>query len=138
MIMSVEQYRKLAPKKKTKRKFTESDLQISCVKWFDLTYPKMKMRLFSVPNEGARTPANGARMKAMGRRAGVADMFLCAQKLNFPIEPEVYGCFIEFKADTKQSDSQKTFEACVTKFGYEYFVCTSLTEFKSKITSYIK
>lgn len=44
-------------------KHEESKLQIACVKWFDLTYPKLKLNLFSLPNEGSRTPANGASRK---------------------------------------------------------------------------
>lgn len=110
----------------------ENKLQISCVKWFDLFHSRHKLNLFSVPNEGARTPRNGARMKAMGRRAGVADMFLA-------IRNEKYnGLFIEFKTSKgKQSESQKAFEVAVLNNGFEYFICQDFDTFVKKIGEYV-
>jgi len=117
-------------------------LQISCVKWFDYSYPKLKLNLFSIPNEGARTVANGARMKAQGRRAGTADMFL-----SIPQYPKgctawkdggIFGIFIEFKfGKGKQSESQLAFERAVTKQGYQYAVISDFDQFKNLIESYL-
>lgn len=113
-------------------KQNESKLQIACVKWFDLQYPHLKYNLFAIPNEGARTPANGARMKAQGRRAGVADMFFAMYGKGF------HGMFIEFKADKgKQNENQKAFEKAVTTTGYKYEVVRSFDEFKSLIEDYL-
>jgi hypothetical protein len=120
-------------------KHLESQLQINCVRWFDLQYPKYKPLLFSIPNEGARTPQNGARMKAMGRRAGTADMFLA-----MPFEAESFdgylyhGLFIEFKIGKgKQSDSQVSFEKAVVSQAYRYEIITSFDQFKKLIENYI-
>lgn len=110
----------------------ENKLQTSCVKWFDLYHPKYKLNLFSVPNEGARSPRNGARMKAMGRRAGVADMFLTIRNDKYN------GLFIEFKTmKGKQSESQKAFEIAVINSGFEYFVCQDFDSFVKKISEYV-
>lgn len=113
-------------------KQNESKLQISCVKWFDLQYPHLKHNLFAIPNEGARTLANGARMKAQGRRAGVADMFLAQSSYMS------YGLFIEFKADKgKQNENQLAFEKAVKANGYRYVIIRSFDEFKELIEYYL-
>lgn len=117
-----------------KMKQLESKLQIACVRWFDLTYPKLKLNLFSIPNEGSRTPANGARMKAQGRRAGCADMFLA-----YPNPANGYhGAFIEFKATKgKQNENQLAFQKAVEAQGYAYVVIRSFDEFKELIEEYL-
>ena len=110
----------------------ESKLQSECVRWFDYQYTHLKMNLFSIPNEGARTPANGARMKAQGRRAGVADMFFAHSSYMSN------GLFIEFKSEKgKQNDNQKAFEKAVTTTGYKYVVINSLEQFKETIENYL-
>lgn len=120
----------------------ESKLQIACVRWFDYSYPKLKMNFFSIPSEGARTPANGARMKAQGRRAGVADMFLAVTSIDGKgsIITEIkHGLFIEFKfGKGKQSETQLAFQAAVEKQGYKYEVVSDFDSFKNLIESYLK
>lgn len=113
------------------RNQTESKLQQACVKWFDLQYPHYRLNLFSIPNEGARTIANGARMKAQGRRAGVADMFLAITNKHVP------GIFFEFKAPNgKQSPSQKDFQRSVDPY-YMYEIITKFEDFKRVIERYL-
>ena len=122
-------------------KQNESKLQIACVRWFDLQYPRLKYNLFAIPNEGARTPANGARMKAQGRRAGVSDMLFAMPKIytdKYESEVIIHGLFIEFKVDNgKQNNNQKAFEKAVTTTGYKYEVVRSFDEFKSLIEDYL-
>lgn len=127
------------------RIFEESRLQVSCVKWFDLQYPKLKLNLFSIPNEGARTVANGARMKAQGRRAGVADMFLAIPE--YPPNCEgwlksneaKFGMFIEFKVGKgKQSEQQIAFQKAVEKQRYHYEIVSDFTQFKNLIEKYLQ
>lgn len=123
-------------------KHEESKLQQACIKWFDLQYRHLKYNLHAIPNEGARTPANGARMKAQGRRAGVADLFFAMPKcFNDKYESTViiHGLFIEFKAGKgKQNENQIAFEKAVTATGYKYVVVTSFDQFKNLIEDYLK
>jgi hypothetical protein len=123
------------------RKHLESKLQRSCVKWFDLQYPKMRQLLFAIPNGGARSKIEAGIMKGEGVRAGVADMFLAVPRQNVP-EPyneELYnGLFIEFKyGKGKQSDTQKSFQAAVDKQGFGYEIVTDFDSFKNLIESYL-
>lgn len=126
-------------------KHNESKLQQEAVRWFDLQYPKLKLNLFSIPNEGARTVANGARMKAQGRRAGTADMFLAVCKFKWGEDSEgeqsVFTCnglFIEFKyGKGKQNENQIAFQKAVEKEGYRYEVVTDFNQFKNLIESYL-
>lgn len=114
-------------------KFQESRLQISCVTYFDYAYPKLKLNLFSIPNEGARSPANGARMKAQGRRAGVADMFLSVSN------GTTHGLFIEFKSGKgKQSETQVAFQKAVESQNYLYEVITDFDSFQNLIEKYLQ
>jgi hypothetical protein len=113
-------------------KFAESHLQQNCVRYFDYKYPQYRLNLFSIPNEGSRSPANGARMKAQGRRAGVADMMLAV-----PYKP-YHGLFIEFKAGKgKQQESQKEFDQAVTSQGYIYAVITTLDDFITLVDGWL-
>lgn len=130
-IIGVAEYR-LMKKPVSKRNQPESALQQQCVEWFDWYYPNLKLNLFSIPNEGARTAANGARMKAQGRRAGVADMFLAVAENGF------HGLFIEFKVGKgKQTESQKLFQEKVHKQNYYYFVVNTYEMFKYLMTDYL-
>lgn len=122
------------------RQHNESKLQQSCVKWFDYSYPALKMNLFAIPNEGSRSPANGARMKAQGRRAGVADMFLAVSNHYYPIIKDTLcnGLFIEFKyGKGKQNDNQMAFQKAVVRENYRYEVVTDFDSFVNLINEYL-
>lgn len=54
---------------------SESALQIAVVEHLRLTGVP-GLLYFSIPNEGKRSAANGARLKAMGMLPGVADLFV--------------------------------------------------------------
>lgn len=71
---------------------SESALQIAVVEHLRLTGVP-GLLYFSIPNEGKRTPANGARMKSMGLLPGVADLFVKAPGLIPPLflELKKYG-----------------------------------------------
>ena len=57
-------------------KHIESRLQIACVRWFRMAYPKYKLMLFSVPNGGKRTLMEAIIMKNEGVVSGVSDLIL--------------------------------------------------------------
>lgn len=100
---------------------TEARLQQECYMWHYNEYPMQRGLFFRIKNEGLNN-ISGARDKAMGLVAGVADMCL--------LLPNGRACFIEFKSDKgRQSDKQKHFESIVKMRGCEYFVVNSKEKF---------
>lgn len=120
-------------KRRRKCDEVEHRLQQSCVRWFRLQYPQLEGRLFAVPNGGRRDTATGAKLKAEGVVAGVADLILL--KAN-----RQYGALlIEMKtAKGRQSDSQRWWQSAVCKHDeYKYVVCRSLDEFIMEVREYL-
>lgn len=112
----------------------EHRIQCSYVRWFALKYPKLKERLFAVPNGGRRDAITAAKLKAEGVVAGVADLILL-------LPNRYYGALlIETKtAKGKQSQAQRQWQKLITERGeYRYIVCRSLDEFISEVEDYIK
>lgn len=100
---------------------SESRLQQECFMWHWNEYPMQRGLLFRIKNEGSNK-ITGARDKAMGLVAGVADMCL--------LLPRGRACFIEFKTEKgKQSDKQKHFESIVKMRGCDYYIIRSKDEF---------
>ena len=58
---------------------TEHEEQRELVKWFRQTFPSV--RIFAIPNGGARTPSTAARLKAEGVSKGVPDLCIPAWKM---------------------------------------------------------
>ena len=109
---------------------TEDYLQMQCIKWFDLQYPKI-LRHHS-PNGGKRNAREGKRFKNMGTLAGFPDLFIIHGNNLY------HGLFIEMKADKgKQQTTQKSFQVKVENIGYKYIVCRSFDEFKREIEKYL-
>lgn len=110
----------------------ESKIQIDCVTWFRLQYPRLKKLLFSIPN-GYQTSASQARIaKAEGLTAGVSDLILL-----FPSAHHHALC-IEMKTKTgRQQPSQKEWQQQVEWAGYKYVVCHSFDEFRQAINDYL-
>ena len=65
--------------KRSDRIPTEHEEQRELVRWFRQTWPVM--RIFAIPNGGARTAATAGRLKAEGVSPGVPDLFIPAFKL---------------------------------------------------------
>jgi hypothetical protein len=109
----------------------EHHIQCVCVKWFRLKYPRLAQRLIAIPNGGARDLITGARLKAEGVVAGVADLALL-------IPRKGYGAlFVEMKTDKgRQSESQKQWAAQLGN-DYLYIVCRSLDQFIKIVTDYL-
>lgn len=128
-------------------KHEESLIQQSCIFWFDHQYPKLRLNLFSIPNErktdlktnkkGQTYSPSGARMKAQGRRRGVADLFLALgySDRNY----HYHGFFIEMKsAAGRQEKEQKEFQKAVEAKGYKYAIIRNFDEFEKEINEYLK
>lgn len=111
----------------------EHRLQTECVKWFRLQYPTLSHALFAVPNGGARDAVTGARLKAEGVLAGVADLILLRSTAE-------YGALlIEMKTPTgRQSEAQREWERRITRRGeYKYAVCRTLDDFRRVVNWYL-
>lgn len=127
----------IAKKKATTRKRPSDEehrIQCSCVRWFNLKYRKLKGRLFAVPNGGKRDALTGAKLKAEGVVAGVADLILLKSN-------RFYGALlVEMKTLTgRQSKSQKDWEQIITSEGdYKYVVCHSIDDFIREVDDYLK
>ena len=112
----------------------ESQIQQDCVTWFRLQYPKIGRLLFAVPNGGARNAREAAIMKGEGVTAGVADLILL-----IPSGPYSSLC-IEFKTASKtsrQTPTQKEWQALAEANGNKYVVCRSIEDFQREIRGYL-
>lgn len=99
---------------------TEARIQSQLFQWHWNTYPEQRMRLFMVHNT-PRNKVDGARLKAMGMVAGVADLCLIGRS--------GVAVFLEMKTeDGAQSWDQKRFEEVCSKVGAMYFVVRSVLE----------
>lgn len=111
----------------------EHNIQVACVRWFNLQYPQYRGLLFSVPNGGARNLVTAAKLKAEGVVAGVADLLLLVPK------QWAFALCIEMKTTKgRQSPEQKEWQAKVEGEGYRYAVCRSIEEFMDTINDYLK
>lgn len=110
----------------------EHQLQCACVEWFRWKYPHLSHNLFAVPNGGRRDRVTGAKLKAEGVLAGVADLVLLKSNAH-------YGALlIEMKTKKgTQSDTQKQWQQHIEADGYKYVICRSFNDFQREITEYI-
>lgn len=121
---------------KTRKRPSEEEhhIQCECVKYFNLQYPRLRGRLFAVPNGGRRDEKTAAKLKAEGVVAGVADLILLKSNRD-------YGALlIEMKTlKGRQRDSQKQWQNIVCADGeYKYVVCRSFDDFKREVNDFLK
>jgi hypothetical protein len=113
-------------------KMTEHQLQVMCVTWFRLQYPKHSELLFAVPNGGFRGMATAKKLKAEGVVSGVADLILLYPTIGY------HGLCIEMKnGKGVQSPRQKEWAQAVRENGYAYMVVRSLHTFQELVERYI-
>lgn len=111
----------------------EHRIQQACVRWFNLQYPHLRGRLFAVPNGGRRDVVTGAKLKAEGVVAGVADLILLVTNKAFG------ALLIEMKKPGGiQSAAQRQWQGIVTTNGeYKYVICRSIYDFMREIHEYL-
>lgn len=111
----------------------EHRIQQACVRWFNLQYPHLRGRLFAVPNGGRRDVVTGAKLKAEGVVAGVADLILLVTNKAFG------ALLIEMKKPGGiQSAAQRKWQETVTRDGeYKYVICRSIYDFMREIREYL-
>lgn len=114
-------------------RFIESDLQRTCVKWFDILHPQYRLLLFAVPNGGKRNAKEAARMKAEGVRAGVSDLILLLPRNGYA------ALCVELKTETgRLTERQKEWQEAAREAGCKVVTCRSIDEFINRINEYLK
>ena len=122
----------VAPRTRKHQGHAEDDLQMQCVTWFRLQFPKFARLLHHSPNGGRRNAREGARFKKMGVQPGFPDLVLLVAS------QDCHALFIELKSATgRQEDSQKEYQALVEAQGYRYALVRSFDEFKKLIENYM-
>lgn len=108
-------------------KAAEHELQKAVAQMLDnFNYP-----YFAIPNGGLRSKITGARLKAEGVKAGVADIFIYRSNSSY------HGIFLELKFGTnKQQKTQKEFQKKAESEGYLYLVCYSVAEVYHHLAKY--
>lgn len=124
----------------------EHNIQVACVRWFNLQYPQYRGLLFSVPNGGARNLVTAAKLKAEGVVAGVADLLLLVPKFtrhyitsgDAYVGVTIHGLAIEMKTPKgRQSPEQWAWQQRLEAHGYKYAVCRSLDDFIATVEGYL-
>lgn len=112
-------------------KTTEHILQVDCVNYFRLRYPKGL--IYAIPNGGQRNVIVAAKLKAEGVLSGVPDLHIAIAKNGF------HGLYIELKNGKvgKVSENQKTIMEKLQSEGYRCEVCRSFDEFRTIIDNYM-
>lgn len=114
---------------------SEAQEQIALIQWARLQsgkYPELAL-LYHIPNGGSRHPAEAARLKQQGVKAGVPDLCL-------PVARGGYnGLYIELKAGrNKPTPSQKEWLGWLNQQGYRAVVCWGWQAAKDEIMAYLE
>lgn len=119
---------------------SESQSQISCVKWFRTVHAPFGKHLFSIPN-GAKMgghvtkagfPVIAAIMKGEGMTEGVSDLFLALPLHGY------CGLFIEMKTPIGSvSKEQREFLQLMASVGFAVTVCNRQNDFEKEVTAYL-
>ena len=105
---------------------TEHEEQRELVRWFRQTYKWV--RIFAIPNGGARSPATAGRLKAEGVSSGVPDLCIPAWRL-----------WVEMKRTKGGSVSpeQKDWIKYLEDVGYCVKVCKGAEDAKKQIQAFV-
>lgn len=117
-------------------RYNESAIQRSLMTWWDAAHKGLNVRrelLMAFPLQGARTPINGARMKAEGMRKGTPDMFLAVPRGHYG------GLWIELKTLTgRLTSEQHTMLCLLIGAGYHAVVARGWDQARAEIETYLK
>lgn len=92
---------------------SEDEHHMALMAWARLN-PILVTYLYHIPNEGKRSPQEGARLKAKGLKPGASDLFL-----SYPCRG-YHGFYIELKAPKKKPTvAQLQFLADMREVGYK-------------------
>lgn len=112
----------------------EQELQIACVAWFTLQYPKLAPYLHHSPNGGKRTRTEAGIFKAMGTRPGMPDLMLYYR----PPMADWTGLAVEMKGpDGRLTQPQKDWLQRLKGEGWMTATCKDLVAFKDLVGAYL-
>lgn len=116
---------------------SESKSQQSLIRWWSAVYRSYGFTdervLMAFPLQGARTKANGARLKAEGMRRGTNDVLLCCARGG------KIGLWLENKTSVgKLTPEQKSFQELMRGQGYEVAVARSFDEAQLIVMKYLR
>ena len=105
---------------------SEHQEQRTFVQWFRRAYPEV--RIFAIPNGGARSPSVACKLKAEGVSRGVPDLFIPAWNL-----------FIEMKRikGGQLSDAQKDWIAYLKNIGYSVIIGKGFEGAKGEVETWL-
>lgn len=112
----------------------EHNLQVGCVRWFRLQYPKLAPLMFAIPNGGWRNATVAAKLKAEGVMPGVPDLMLACPAGQY------HGLFIEMKngKQGRVSDSQEQMHEVLRGQFYRVEVVRTAEEFVRTVQDYLR
>lgn len=105
---------------------TEHEEQREFVKWFRQSFKGV--RIFAIPNGGARNIATATRLKVEGVSAGVPDLYIPAWKLWLEMKRQKGG-----RLDPAQKDWIDYLETC----GDMVLICKGAEHAKESILAYV-
>jgi len=134
--MTIEELHELWDKKESvysKRKHSdpEHDLQVQCVRWFNLQYPNIK--IWATPSGGKRDLVTASRLKAEGVIRGVPDLSILAARHG------KHMMWVEMKNGKKGrvSPEQKEMIDTLNNEGHHAVVCRTFEEFVKEVNEYL-
>ena len=131
--MTIDELRAIVNRDRQRPRHLEEDLQVRCVRWFELAYPDLALLLHHSPNGGRRNAREAARFKEMGTRAGFPDLVLLV-----PSGEYHYLC-IEMKYGRgRQTERQRAYQQAVEANGGRYAVVKSAEEFITITKTYLQ
>lgn len=124
IAMKIDKFKELMKEKeRATPRHLEHALQVECVRWFKRNHQALAPLLFAV-NNGTKIAGNktqcairGARLKAEGVTAGVADLILLVSRGGY------HSLCIEMKwSNGKQSEAQRAWQAAAEETGNLYII----------------
>lgn len=111
-------------------KISEDHIQKTVMEWVRMR-PLLSPYVFHIPNGGDRTVSYRAKLKKMGLKPGVSDLFVALPRAKY------CGMFLELKSEKgRLSVEQKVFLSDMEKVGYLTKVCFSIEEAIQAIEEY--
>jgi VRR-NUC domain len=111
---------------------TEEQEQIALMNWAKF-HPICKEYLIHIPNERKCSPQYGLKLKSLGVKKGISDLFLAYPKFRYA------GLWIELKKRklSTVTKSQKEWIDKMNNLGYKAVVCYGWEEAKEVIDDYL-